>query len=63
MKLPKNKTLGWKNKSESPENSGDSAKVVPGELFSNSFLEDLDKIWALRSVIPDPKNPDYTKDK
>ncbi len=34
-----------------------------GELFSNSFLEDLDKIWALRSVIPDPKNPDYTKDK
>ena len=23
-------------------------------LFSNQMLEDLDKIWALRDVIPDP---------
>jgi len=23
-------------------------------LFSNQMLEDLDKIWALRDIIPDP---------
>ncbi len=50
------------NGTESPENSGDSVCVAPGELFSNSFLEDLDKIWALRSVIPDPKHPNSIKD-
>lgn len=31
------------------------------QLFSNSFLKDLDKIWALREFIPDPTNPNYTK--
>lgn len=27
----------------------------PDVLFSNELLEDLEKIWALRFVIPDPK--------
>ena len=26
-------------------------------LFSNQFLEDLDKIWELRHWIPDPSKP------
>lgn len=26
-------------------------------LFSNQFLEDLDKIWELRQWIPDPTKP------
>ena len=30
------------------------------ELFSNSFLRDLDKIWALREYIPDPLHPTYS---
>ncbi len=49
-------------KAESRDFSQDSASVPASELFSNQFLADLDKIWALRSVIPDPKNPDYIKD-
>lgn len=29
--------------------------LVPTDvLFSNQMLEDLDKIWALRDIIPDP---------
>ena len=28
--------------------------VVP---FSNSLMEDLNKIWELRHIIPDPTNP------
>lgn len=28
---------------------------VPSDvLFSNSMLEDMEKIWALRDIIPDP---------
>ena len=27
------------------------------ELFSNSFMDDLDMIWGLRSIIPDPTTP------
>lgn len=34
--------------------------VPPTVLFSNELLEDLEKIWALRFVIPDPKNPKCT---
>lgn len=34
----------------------------PNVLFSNELLEDLEKIWALRFVIPDPKNPKCTKE-
>ena len=29
-------------------------------LFSNQFLEDLDKIWELRKYIPNPKELKYT---
>lgn len=29
--------------------------VPPAKLITNSFLRDLDKIWALRFIIPDPK--------
>ncbi len=29
--------------------------LVPSDvLFSNSMLEDMEKIWALRDIIPDP---------
>ena len=31
--------------------------VPPDVLFSNQFLEDLDKIWELRHWIPDPTKP------
>lgn len=31
--------------------------VPVAELFSNSFLEDLEKIWALRFYIPNPTKP------
>ena len=27
------------------------------ELFSNNFMEDLEKIWELRAFIPDPTTP------
>ena len=26
-------------------------------VFSNSFLEDLERLWELRSIIPGPCNP------
>lgn len=32
-----------------------SRSVPPAKLITNSFLRDLDKIWALRFIIPDPK--------
>lgn len=31
------------------------------ELFSNQFLIDLERIWALRYFIPDPNRPDYSE--
>lgn len=35
---------------------------VPGaDLFSNRFLADLERIWALRYYIPDPNRPDYSE--
>ena len=38
--------------------SFDKFSSVPiTELFSNTFLEDLEKIWALRFYIPDPTKP------
>lgn len=27
------------------------------EVFSNQLLDDLDKIWELRFLIPDPTDP------
>lgn len=34
--------------------------VVPhNEIFSNRFLEDLEKIWELRYYIPDPNKLEY----
>ena len=36
--------------------------LVPGaDLFSNQFLADLERIWALRYYIPDPNRPDYSE--
>lgn len=31
--------------------------VPAGEVLTNELLEDLEKIWALRDIIPDPTNP------
>lgn len=30
--------------------------VVPSDIISNLFLEDLEKIWELKKLIPDPCN-------
>ena len=36
--------------------------VVPETvLFSNEFMADLERIWALRYYIPDPTRPDYSE--
>ncbi len=56
-----NHLRGGKEK-DSPEKSGESALGSLTDLFSNQFLADLDKIWALRDVIPDPKNPNSVRD-
>jgi len=31
--------------------------VAPSDILSNLFLEDLEKIWELKTWIPDPCNP------
>ena len=43
-----------KNNKSSPF---EAASVPPTELFSNNFMEDLEKIWELRTFIPDPTTP------
>ena len=47
------KTKGMKQKSL-PKKTEDFDSVPTDVLFSNQMLEDLDKIWALRDIIPDP---------
>ena len=38
--------------------SFDSIALVPlTELFSNRFMDDLEQIWRLRTIIPDPTTP------
>jgi hypothetical protein len=54
-----NKLRGYGEK-ESEKSEADSHSVPLTELFSNSFLRDLDKIWALREYIPDPLHPTYS---
>lgn len=45
-------------KREKATKSLDCVALVPlTELFSNSFMDDLDMIWGLRSIIPDPTTP------
>ena len=34
-----------------------SVSVPLSDIFTNQFLEDLDKIWELRHWIPDPTKP------
>ena len=56
-----NELRGLKNKNEESFSTF-PASVLRGVLFSNSFLEDLAKIWALRYIIPDPETPtSYSK--
>ena len=46
------------NNTKKATESFDSIALVPlTELFSNNFMEDLDKIWELRAIIPDPTTP------
>ena len=54
-----NKLRGYGEK-ESEKSETVSHSVLLTELFSNSFLRDLDKIWALREYIPDPITPTYS---
>ena len=44
-----------KKKSDKP--CGFVALVPLTELFSNYFMEDLERIWELRAFIPDPTTP------
>ena len=45
-------------KREKATESFDSIALVPlTELFSNNFMEDLQRIWELRAFIPDPTTP------
>ena len=41
-----------KKKSDKP--FGFVALVPLTELFSNSFMDDLEQIWRLKTIIPDP---------
>lgn len=46
------------DKKEKGERFSSFSNSVPlTVLFSNQFLEDLDKIWELRHWIPDPTKP------
>lgn len=36
---------------------GLSLLVGSGVIFSHRFLEDLEKLWAMRELVPDPKMP------
>ena len=47
-----------KNNTKKATKSVDFIALVPlTELFSNNFMEDLEKIWELRAIIPDPTTP------
>lgn len=51
-------------RSKSEIKNGGSLKLSPffvphNEIFSNKFLEDLEKIWELRYYIPDPNKLEY----
>ena len=48
------KHLEGRKKRKSSHNREDLDSVPTDVLFSNQMLEDLDKIWALRDIIPDP---------
>ncbi len=46
------------DKKEKGERFSSFSNSVPlEELFSNQFLHDLDLIWELHELIPDPLNP------
>ena len=52
----------WVERSPTPQHKkrevlSNFSFVLRGVLFSNPFLEDLAKIWALRYTIPDPSSP------
>ena len=50
----------WRRDKEKATESFDSiALVPPTELFSNSFMDDLEEIWKLRAYIPDPTTPPH----
>ena len=45
--------LRGNKKSKSSENEEDFGRVPTDNIFSNRFLEDLERIWELRHIIPD----------
>lgn len=52
------------DKKEKGERFSSFSNSVPLDvLFSNQFLEDLNKIWELHELIPDPSNPRVVIDK
>ena len=55
------KYLRGNKNGNSSVSSKNSRSVPETELFSNQFLEDLEKIWKLRHIIPDPKDPSTWK--
>ena len=46
-----------KTKRERHQNRSLSNLGCSDYVFSNSFLEDLERLWELRFIIPDPCNP------
>ena len=51
---------GDKKEKDSSDFSEKSFQVPYNVLFSNQFLEDLDKIWELRHWIPDPNKIEFS---
>ena len=61
LELPENLKTNWIYHNKKGESLKLSPSFVPlNVLFSNQFLEDLDKIWELRKYIPNPKELKYT---
>ena len=51
-----NRLKGSKNK-KSSEKTEDLGQVPASKVLSNELLEAIERIWALRSIIPDPTDP------
>lgn len=62
--FPKSKTPLTKTKTklikQKRKTFRSSFSVPYNVLFSNQFLEDLDKIWELRHWIPDPNKIEFS---
>lgn len=53
----------WRHRGGKTKSAGEIPvlSVAAEVLLSNKFLEDLDRIWALKPWIPDPNDPSTWK--